>query len=132
MLVDEGAHQQIPLTVDQDHQVQQAEHAGSSPACHSATPYDKSVGQEQRHPNEIASVQQLLNEETLDGTIFTNRCQEVWLYQHHRCLLGGKTTGKVEDEQEGREVQHHFRCLLLGGQPSKEGTECNKLYDKNG
>ena len=43
-LIDERAHQQVPLAVDHHHQMQQTEHTDSRPSRHSTTPHDEGVG----------------------------------------------------------------------------------------
>ena len=127
MLIDEGAHQQVPLAVDDHHQVEQTEQSGGSPSRQAATPHDEGIGQEDDHPEEVAQVENLRDEETLDGSILADRCQQVGFDEHQRCLLGGKTSTEVYNQQEEHDDENHLRNILCGGNPSEEGAKGEKL-----
>ena len=113
--------------VDDHHQVEQTEQSDGSPSRQAATPHDKGVGHENDHPDEVAQVENLRDEETLDGGVLADGCQQVGFDEHQRRLLGGKTSAEVKNQQEEHHHKNHLRNILLGGNPSEEGTQGDEL-----
>ena len=113
--------------------MEQEEHAKGGPERHATTPNDEDVGQENNHPEQIAEIQNLINEEALNRRIFADGCQQIGFDEHGRCLLGHEAHTEVDNQQERHDVEQHLRNIFLGSEPSQEGAQCNKLnrYDCN-
>ena len=92
------------MAIDHHHEVKQNQHAQSCPSGHSAAPDNEDIGEEERHPNEVAEVEHLLDEETVDGCILADGCQQVGFHQHHRRLLCHEPHAKVENQYKGHDV----------------------------
>ena len=130
-LVDKRAYQQVPLAVNDHHQVEQHQHTQRCPVGKSTTPDNENVGHKGRHPNKVAEVEYLLDEETVDGGKLADGGQQVGFDQHHRCLLGQEAHAEVKNQDERHGVEHQLGFILLGGYPSEERAKGNEFNDKN-
>ena len=112
--------------------MQQEQHSQSRPSGDASAPHDEHVGQKERHPYQIAQVENLVDKEAVNGCILADGCQQVGLDQHQRCLLGHKAHTKVKDEQEGDDVEYYVGLVGFGSrQPSEEGAQGDKLDGKD-
>ena len=96
----------------------QDEHADGSPSADSSTPDNEGVGQEQRHPDEVAAIEKLRHQEAVYRRILADRHQQIRFDEHDRCLLRHEASEEIKDQDEGEDEKHHLVLIIGSGYPS--------------
>ena len=122
LMVDECAHQQVPLAVGRDHQPQQGEHGQSAEQGQSAANADEDIGYEESHPDEVSCREDICDEKTVNDIALLDGQCDVGLDEHGRCLLHAEAHQEIERQQEGHDTEEQ-REIAATCSPAKHCSD---------
>ena len=125
-MVNQCAHQQVPLAVDQNEQVEHQQHGNTAPEGQSAANGYEDIGQEECKPDEVTRREQVVNEEAVYDTGFLQGQQHVGLDQHGGCLLHTETHEEINGQQEGHNGEQQ-REVATPRTPSEHGSNGHEI-----
>ena len=126
-VVDERAHDGIPLAIGQNQQVEAEKEAQRCPKSLDEEHRHHGVGHEHRKPDEIAAVEERGADERVDADGFRDGQQHVGFHDLRGRLLCGEAKQEVEQQNERRDAHHQLqgrrRGAFVGNQREHHGEK---------